>query len=130
MFFFFTCGTHTFTSKLSGAEHITVQCQNCGNFSGRVLKRWQWFTFCFVPVIPFSLKPYREVGCHICNFWQDVKYRPDVMQQLGGGGGGGGSSSAPAVMMAGANGNPNPNPNAHAGPAGGAAPPQGVPLYK
>jgi hypothetical protein len=35
MFFFFTCGTHVFNSKLAGAEHITVQCQNCGNFSGR-----------------------------------------------------------------------------------------------
>ncbi|RMZ67531.1 rhodopsin family [Pyrenophora seminiperda CCB06] len=96
MFFFFTCGTHTFTSKLSGAEHITVQCQNCGNFSGRVMKRWEWFTFCFIPVIPFSIKPYKEVGCHICNFWQDIKYRPDVMAQIGQGGGGGG-----AVMMAG-----------------------------
>lgn len=29
-----------FQSQLSGAEHITVQCQNCGNFSGRVMKRW------------------------------------------------------------------------------------------
>ncbi|OAL47316.1 hypothetical protein IQ07DRAFT_136542 [Pyrenochaeta sp. DS3sAY3a] len=98
MFFFFTCGTHTFTSQLSGAEHITVQCQNCGNFSGRVMKRWQWFTFCFIPLIPFSLKPYKEVGCHICNFWQDVKYRPDVQQQINGG------HNGQAVMMHGGQG--------------------------
>ncbi|KAF2623046.1 hypothetical protein BU25DRAFT_414798 [Macroventuria anomochaeta] len=113
MFFFFTCGTHTFNSQLSGAEHITVQCQNCGNFSGRVMKRWEWFTFCFVPIIPFSLKPYKEVGCHICNFWQDIKYRPDVQQQMQGGGG------QPAVMLHGGNGN---------GQHG--APPSGVPQYK
>ncbi|OSS53149.1 hypothetical protein B5807_02217 [Epicoccum nigrum] len=113
MFFFFTCGTHTFQSALKGAEHITVQCQNCGNFSGRVMKRWEWFTFCFVPLIPFSLKPYHEVGCHICNFWQDVKYRPDVQQQMQGGGG-----QQPAVMMGGANG------GGHGGP------PSGVPQYK
>ncbi|KAF1944677.1 hypothetical protein EJ02DRAFT_510093 [Clathrospora elynae] len=121
MFFFFTCGTHTFTSKVSGAEHITVQCQNCGNFSGRVLKRWQWFTFCFIPLIPFSLKPYKEVGCHICNFSQDIKYRPDVQQQMGGGAQGG------AVMMdngQGHGGAPGP------GGQGYGPPPQGVPQYK
>ena len=48
----------------------------------------EWFTFCFIPVIPFSLKPYKEVGCHICNFYQDIKYRPDVQQMLGGAEGG------------------------------------------
>ncbi|CAA9966908.1 hypothetical protein CFE70_010339 [Pyrenophora teres f. teres 0-1] len=122
MFFFFTCGTHTFTSKLSGAEHITVQCQNCGNFSGRVMKRWEWFTFCFIPVIPFSIKPYKEVGCHICNFWQDIKYRPDVQAQIGQGG----ASQGGAVMMAGGNG----APGAPGGGGGYGPPPQGVPQYK
>ncbi|KAF2017706.1 hypothetical protein BU24DRAFT_407697 [Aaosphaeria arxii CBS 175.79] len=86
MFFFFTCGTHTFSSRLSGHENLTVQCQNCGNFSGHLYKRWEWFTFCFIPIVPFSLKPYRDVGCHICNFYQDIKYRPDVQAQMGGGG--------------------------------------------
>lgn len=43
MAFFFTCGTHTFNSLLSGYENITVQCQNCGNFSGKVTKRWEWY---------------------------------------------------------------------------------------
>jgi hypothetical protein len=70
----------------------------------------EWFTFCFVPIIPFSLKPYKEVGCHICNFWQDIKYRPDVQQQMQGAGGG-----QPAVMMGG---------------NGQGAPPSGVPQYK
>ncbi|KAF2820440.1 hypothetical protein CC86DRAFT_305023 [Ophiobolus disseminans] len=121
MFFFFTCGTHVFNSALSGAEHITVQCQNCGNFSGRVMKRWEWFTFCFVPIVPFSLKPRHEVGCHICNFGQDVKYRPDVQQQIAGGGGGG---QAPAVMMHGG------QQGGGGGGGGYGPPPQGVPQYK
>ncbi|KAI4717141.1 hypothetical protein E4T48_06653 [Aureobasidium sp. EXF-10727] len=72
--------------------------QNCGNFSAKVYKRWEWFTFCFVPIIPFSLKPHHEVGCHICHFYQDVMYvsiamlqdrmlmicrhRPDVQQMM------------------------------------------------
>ncbi|EGP88491.1 unnamed protein product [Zymoseptoria tritici ST99CH_1A5] len=87
MAFIFTCGTHTFESLLAGYENITVQCQNCGNWSGKVVKRWEWFTFCFVPLIPFSLKPWHAVGCHICHFKQDIKYRPDVQQQMDGGGG-------------------------------------------
>ena len=74
MAFFFTCGTHTFNSLLAGYENVTAQCQNCGNWSGKVYKRWyddsasppfhvmlesvkpetdsfirrQWFTICFV----------------------------------------------------------------------------------
>ncbi|KAF2246763.1 hypothetical protein BU26DRAFT_521198 [Trematosphaeria pertusa] len=123
MFFFFTCGTHTFSSPLKGAEGLTVQCQNCGNWSGRVMKRWEWFTFCFVPIIPFSLKPYKEVGCHICNFWQDIKYRPDVLQQMeggaaAGGGGGGGGGQQGYNMAGGAAGH---------GGAGYGPPPAGVP---
>ncbi|KAI4803571.1 hypothetical protein E4T45_11055 [Aureobasidium sp. EXF-8846] len=109
MAFFFTCGTHTFNSLLQGYENIQAQCQNCGNFSARVYKRWEWFTLCFIviycgfntsrqPIIPFSLKPHHEVGCHICNFYQDIMYvststfnnrsliigrhRPDVQQMM------------------------------------------------
>ncbi|CAD0010452.1 unnamed protein product, partial [Aureobasidium pullulans] len=50
MAFIFTCGTHTFNSLLAGHENITAQCQNCGNFTAKVYKRWEWFTFCFVLV--------------------------------------------------------------------------------
>ncbi|EMD85540.1 hypothetical protein COCC4DRAFT_65910 [Bipolaris maydis ATCC 48331] len=117
MFFFFTCGTHTFTSPLKGAENVIAQCQNCGNgHRTAVMKRWEWFTFCFIPVIPFSLKPYKEVGCGICHFWQDIKYRPDVLQQMEQGYGGQGQGG-PAIMMGGNGGGQGP-------------PPQGVPQYK
>jgi hypothetical protein len=83
------------------------------------MKRWEWFTFCFIPLIPFSLKPYKEVGCHICHFGQDIKYRPDVQQQLGGGAQGG------AVMMGAAGG-----PGHNGGAGGHGPPPSGVPQYK
>jgi hypothetical protein len=81
------------------------------------MKRWEWFTFCFVPIIPFSLKPYKEVGCHVCNFGQDIKYRPDVQQQIEGGG----AQQNPAVMMHGGQ---------QGAPGGHGPPPQGVPQYK
>ncbi|CAI6339262.1 unnamed protein product [Periconia digitata] len=127
MFFFFTCGTHTFTSKVSGAENITVQCQNCGNHSGRVMKRWEWFTFCFIPIIPFSLKPYKEVGCHICNFFQDIKYRPDVQAMINNGG-----QPQAYAMSGGEHGAPPPGGQKFAhqqqqGGYGGPPPPAGVP---
>ncbi|KAI4953412.1 hypothetical protein J4E91_002259 [Alternaria rosae] len=123
MFFFFTCGTHTFTSRLAGTENLTLQCQNCGNQTGRVMKRWEWFTFCFIPVIPFSLKPRKEVGCHVCNFWQDIKYRPELQHLASGGK----VQDGGAVPM---------NAYGGQGPPGGGAPPgygpppQGVPQYK
>lgn len=47
----------------------------------RLTNRREWFTLCFIPIVPFSLKPWHEVGCHICNFHQDIKFRPDVEQQ-------------------------------------------------
>ncbi|KAM0694568.1 hypothetical protein Q7P36_004924 [Cladosporium allicinum] len=87
MAFIFTCGTHTFSSLLKGYENITAQCQNCGNHSARVYKRWEWFTFCFIPIIPFSFKPDKDVGCHICKFYQDIKHRPDIQNMMEGGGG-------------------------------------------
>ncbi|KAF2638361.1 hypothetical protein P280DRAFT_471477 [Massarina eburnea CBS 473.64] len=124
MFFFFTCGTHTFSSRLAGAEHLTVQCQNCGNHSGRVMKRWQWFTLCFVPIIPFSIKPYKEVGCHICNFYQDIKYRPDVQAMMGNGAPGGQQPQSYA-MAGGEQGKPAPPPQGQQGYYGPA--PAGVP---
>jgi hypothetical protein len=117
-----------------------VQCQNCGNFSGRVsspppsfvketptdfrsqvTKRWEWFTFCFVPLVPFSLKPHTEIGCHICNFGQDIKYRPDVQAQIAGHGGA--QQGGQGVMMHGGQ-DGAMGTNAQ-GPV-----PQGVPQYK
>ncbi|KAF7197879.1 hypothetical protein HII31_00968 [Pseudocercospora fuligena] len=129
MAFIFTCGTHTFQSLLKGYENITVQCQNCGNWSGKVCKRWEWFTFCFVPIIPFSLKPWHCVNCHICHFQQDLKYRPDVQQQMDN------PSQAGQQQIPMQNGPPQGwnSGNPYAGQAnmsGGAGAPQGQPQYK
>lgn len=121
---------------------------NCGNQSARVFKRWQWFTFCFVPIIPFSLKPWHEgesrrlpstlrqyadqsakVGCHICNFFQDIKYRPDIQQQVEGGGGAGGQ--IPMNNYGPGPGGPPPGQGGYQYPQQGYQPPpnQGKPQY-
>jgi hypothetical protein len=88
MFFFFTCGEHTFRKEVPGYEGIVCQCHNCGNMAGRVIKSNPWFTFCFVPVIPLSISGYKDVSCHICNFRQPLEHRQDVVGMAQGGGGG------------------------------------------
>ncbi|EFR04408.1 hypothetical protein MGYG_07414 [Nannizzia gypsea CBS 118893] len=80
-----TFGTHEFTSQLQGYENVTAQCQNCGNWSGRCITRWPFFTVCFIPVIPLAMHKYKEVYCHICRFSQDLSMRPDVQSQGPGG---------------------------------------------
>ncbi|GJN70532.1 hypothetical protein VFPFJ_08974 [Purpureocillium lilacinum] len=90
MFFFFICGEHTFRKEVPGYEGIVCQCHHCGNMSGHVLKSNPWFTFCFIPVIPFTIKGYKDVTCHICSFQQPLENRPDVVAMANGGRGGGG----------------------------------------
>ncbi|KAI6783135.1 uncharacterized protein J7T54_000637 [Emericellopsis cladophorae] len=87
MFFFFTCGEKTIRSKLPGYEGVVCQCHNCGNMSGRVLKRRPFFTFCFVPIIPFTISGYKDISCHICNYNQPLEQRPDVQAMANGGAG-------------------------------------------
>jgi hypothetical protein len=87
MFFFFVCGEKTIRKELEGYEGLTCQCHNCGNMSGRVLKRRPFFTFCWIPLIPFTISGYKDISCHICNFNQPLDQRPDVQSMAGGGGG-------------------------------------------
>ncbi|PHH86823.1 hypothetical protein CDD83_9705 [Cordyceps sp. RAO-2017] len=88
MFFFFICGEHTFRKEIPGYEGIVCQCHHCGNMSGHVIKSNPWFTVCFIPLIPFSIKGYKDVSCHICSFNQPLENRPDVMAMANGGAGG------------------------------------------
>ncbi|KAM0335304.1 hypothetical protein ACHAQA_000349 [Verticillium albo-atrum] len=90
MFFFFVCGEHTFRKQVAGYEGMVCQCYNCGNMAGHVIKTHPWFTFCWIPVVPLSMKGYTDVVCSICNFAQPLENRPDVMGMANGGGGGGG----------------------------------------
>ncbi|PKS09878.1 hypothetical protein jhhlp_004501 [Lomentospora prolificans] len=84
MFFFFVFGEHTFRKSVAGYENIVCQCYNCGNMSGRVLKSNPWFTLCWIPIIPLSIKGYKDVTCHICNFRQPLENRPDVTAMANG----------------------------------------------
>ncbi|KAH8766754.1 hypothetical protein F5883DRAFT_77765 [Diaporthe sp. PMI_573] len=74
----FTCGEHTFQSTLEGYEGVTCECHRCHNYSGQVTKSKPWFTFCFIPMVPLSIRGYEEVTCHICNSAQPLNLRPDV----------------------------------------------------
>ncbi|KAJ0104153.1 hypothetical protein J7T55_000504 [Diaporthe amygdali] len=85
----FTCGEHTFRKEVEGYQGVVCQCHNCGNYSGHVIKTHPWFTFCFIPVIPLSMKGYEDVTCHICNFAQPLQARPDVQSMKRDGEGGG-----------------------------------------
>ncbi|KFH46407.1 hypothetical protein ACRE_027190 [Hapsidospora chrysogenum ATCC 11550] len=85
MFFFFVCGEKTIRSELAGYEGVVCQCHHCGNMSGRVLKRRPFFTFCFIPIIPFTISGYKDISCHICNFNQPLEQRPDVQAMANGG---------------------------------------------
>jgi hypothetical protein len=92
-----------------------------GNYSGRVIKRNPWFTFCFIPVLPLSTKGYEDVVCGICNFAQPLANRQDVQAQMNGGGGGGGVPLQHHPQQG--HGPPN-------GWGGGQPPPQGQMQYK
>ncbi|KAK5069548.1 hypothetical protein LTR64_008229 [Lithohypha guttulata] len=75
-----------FTKNLKGAENITAQCRNCGNWSARCITRWPWFTLCFIPILPLATHKHTEVACHVCRFHQDIKDRPDVQGMIANGG--------------------------------------------
>lgn len=50
-----------FTKPLKGYEGTTAQCHNCGNWSAHPIQSWNWFTFCWVPIIPLGGKN-KDVG--------------------------------------------------------------------
>ncbi|KPI42825.1 uncharacterized protein AB675_2018 [Cyphellophora attinorum] len=101
MAFCFVVGTNAsladFTSQLKGYENVTAQCHNCGNWSAHPISSWEWFTFCWIPVIPLGGKhkdtkektpadiAFHKVACSICRFRQDMRQRNDIQQ--GGAGG-------------------------------------------
>ncbi|KAF8462046.1 hypothetical protein BDZ91DRAFT_772742 [Kalaharituber pfeilii] len=70
MFFFFVCGTQDFSSNLHGYENLRVVCSRCHNNAVVARKRRQFFTFCFIPIIPISWG--EELRCTICNYHQDT----------------------------------------------------------
>ncbi|KAL2165388.1 hypothetical protein VTH06DRAFT_686 [Thermothelomyces fergusii] len=82
----FTCGEHTFRKEVEGYEGLVCRCNNCGNYAASVTRSHPWFTFCFIPVLPLSMKGYEDVACRICHFEQPLSHRPDVQALRGQGG--------------------------------------------
>ncbi|KAJ4163764.1 hypothetical protein LMH87_005472 [Akanthomyces muscarius] len=85
MAFFLVCGQQTFRSEVKGYEGITTQCHHCGNMGARVEKERPFFTVCYIPLVPFTIKGYQDVVCGICNFHEPLEKRPDVMAMANGG---------------------------------------------
>ncbi|KAJ6264552.1 hypothetical protein Dda_0699 [Drechslerella dactyloides] len=93
MAFIFVCGTQDFSSRLKGYENLRVNCQNCHNNSVIAIKRRNFFTFCYIPIIPLSWN--EELNCTICNARSKISTaqlhqlaNEAPMHNMGGGGGG------------------------------------------
>lgn len=127
MAFCLTFGTQEFTKNLKGAENITAQCRNCGNWSARCITRWPFFTVCFIPLVPLATHKYEEVACHVCRFHQDIKDRPDVQSMIQNGGQGGGmpQNQMPNQGSAGQGGQPGGHYGVGQGQPGGPKPQYG-----
>ncbi|KAK9481213.1 hypothetical protein V1514DRAFT_323250 [Lipomyces japonicus] len=68
LFFFFVCGGTNFNSPIKGYEDLHVYCPRCHNFSLVPIHRREFFTFCYVPVIPTSWGD--DLQCTICPYNQ------------------------------------------------------------
>jgi hypothetical protein len=78
MCLFFVFGEEKFRRRLDGYDDVRVQCYNCGNWSANVRKTHPFFTLCWVPIIPLSLKGEVDVHCNTCGWDQAIEKRPDV----------------------------------------------------
>ncbi|KAK9455706.1 hypothetical protein V1511DRAFT_498493 [Dipodascopsis uninucleata] len=72
---FFVCGGTNFNKPLSGYEGMNLYCPRCHNISVIVIKKREFFTFCFVPIIPTAFG--EALQCTICPYTQ-----PITQQQL------------------------------------------------
>ncbi|CDR46464.1 CYFA0S23e01244g1_1 [Cyberlindnera fabianii] len=63
------CGTNNYDSNLS--EYPSdLQCPNCHNNSVHAIKRREFFTIWFIPLVPMYWG--KQLACTICTWRQDV----------------------------------------------------------
>ncbi|KAK9492370.1 hypothetical protein V1508DRAFT_419222 [Lipomyces doorenjongii] len=67
---FFVCGGANYNKPLPGYENMRLYCPRCHNISLVAIKKREFFTFCFIPVIPTSLG--EALQCTICTFQQST----------------------------------------------------------
>lgn len=85
---FFTVGMSNYPCAIKGFEHLRFYCPRCHNVSMEAQKDHQFFTFCFIPLIPISFS--KNLTCPICGYKQGTsKEQLEVMknQQAGQAGG-------------------------------------------
>ncbi|CCE61456.1 hypothetical protein TPHA_0A03800 [Tetrapisispora phaffii CBS 4417] len=56
---------------LQPSDYENLYCPNCHNYSARPIKRRQFFTVWFIPILPVYWG--KQVKCTICNWRQDFK---------------------------------------------------------
>ncbi|KAK9236317.1 hypothetical protein V1525DRAFT_407431 [Lipomyces kononenkoae] len=64
----FVCGGANYNKPLPGYESLRLYCPRCHNISLVAIKKREFFTFCFVPVIPISWG--EALHCTICPYEQ------------------------------------------------------------
>ncbi|CAI1807773.1 hypothetical protein SEUBUCD646_0B00920 [Saccharomyces eubayanus] len=66
------CGTRSFDSSYDSVPaHQNLYCPNCHNFSVCPIKRKEFFTVWFIPLLPVFWG--KQLHCPICNWRQDFK---------------------------------------------------------
>lgn len=64
------CGTKDFNSAYdNNPKHTGLYCPNCHNNSVTPIKRKEFFTFYFIPLVPVHWG--KQLRCSICNWRQD-----------------------------------------------------------
>ncbi|CCK71509.1 uncharacterized protein KNAG_0H00940 [Huiozyma naganishii CBS 8797] len=71
------CGAQNFDSNYdSNPAHQGLYCPKCHNFSVAPIKRKEFFTFWYIPIIPLYWG--KQLRCNICNWRQDFKNEEEL----------------------------------------------------
>ncbi|CCD22698.1 uncharacterized protein NDAI_0A05430 [Naumovozyma dairenensis CBS 421] len=74
MFFLipFVCGINHYDKEYdNNPNHKSIYCPNCHNFSVRPIKRREFVSLWWVPIVPLYWG--KQLHCPICNWRQDFK---------------------------------------------------------
>lgn len=78
MFFFLplVCGFNSWDKPYKGTDAPPIYCPHCHNYSVQPVKRREFFTVWFVPLVP--LRWGNQLHCTICNWRQDFSSKDQL----------------------------------------------------
>ncbi|AQZ18121.1 YBL029C-A [Zygosaccharomyces parabailii] len=77
------CGTHNWDRPYdSNPKHGSLYCPHCHNNSVSPIKRREFFTVWFVPLVPIHWG--KQLRCNICNWRQDFSNDSQLNQMVQG----------------------------------------------